>query len=152
VVEIKAEKYRGRFIQWWNSEYMRMKFPDHIALSIGLNSTFIRGQSMTFSINLLTRGQEPGFSITVTDQERIIGEIDMGLNLTVSNYDGNPMDITKASLEGKVESLSLAWGYGGEVYRGYNPSGKVIWRGVTAGIGFSYGVSYGSGVTKQVWP
>lgn len=138
--------------QFWYSEYMRMKVPDHFALSFGLNSTFVRGQSMAWSINLLTRGKEPGFSITVTDMERKGGEIDWGFDLTISRYEGNPMDINKASLEGKVKSISATWGYGGEGYIGYNPSGKVIWKGASAGVGLSYGVSYGSGTTRQIWP
>ena len=115
--------------QFWNSEYMRMKVPDHFALSFGLNSTFVRGQSMAWSINLLTRGKEPGFSITVTDMERKGGEIDWGFDLTISRYEGNPMDINKASLEGKVKSISATWGYGGEGYMGYNSRGDPYWEG-----------------------
>lgn len=115
--------------QFWYSEYMRMKVPDHFALSFGLNSTFVRGQSMAWSINLLTRGKEPGFSITVTDMERKGGEIDWGFDLTISRYEGNPMDINKASLEGKVKSISATWGYGGEGYIGYNSRGDPYWEG-----------------------
>jgi len=148
----KPIKKQSWLTQFWYSEFIRMKVPDHFALSFGLNSTFIQGQSLSWSFNVLTRGEEPGFSITVTDQERIVGEIDWGFNLTVSRYDGNPMEINKASLEGKVKSISAAWGVGGEGYMGYNPSGKVIWRGASTGIGLSYGVSYGSGVTRQIWP
>ena len=136
----------------WDLRILGSSIPDHIALSVGLNSTFVRGQSMTWSFNVLTRGKEPGFSITVTDMERKGGEIDWGINLTMSRYDGNPLDINKASLEGKIKSVSAAYIYGGEVHTGYNPSGKVIWRGASTGFGFSYGVSYGSGVTRQIWP
>lgn len=136
----------------WNFRLIGKEIPDHIAFSIGLNSTFVRGQSISWSLNLLTRGKEPGLSVTVTKMDRIMGEIDWGVNLTMSEYNGNPLDLDKASLTGRVESISANYIYGGEFYRGFDPYGKIVWGGVSTGFGFSYGMSYGTGVTTQIWP
>jgi hypothetical protein len=101
---------------------------------------------------LLTRGKEPGFFVTATSIERKGFEVDWGLNLTMSNYDGNPLEIDKASYLGKTDAFSASFGYGGEGIIGYDMKGNRRWHGVSGGIGFSFGTSWGTGTTQQIWP
>ena len=135
----------------WDLKIIGKDAPDIISIDINIGSTFFAGGSMTYSINLLTRGK-PGVSITATEQERFGGEINWGVNLNVGYYMGNPLDIRNSSVAGPIKSFSGDIIGGGQVYFGYDETGRHVWTGFGVGIGFSGGGSYGFGRTRIIWP
>jgi RHS repeat-associated protein len=135
----------------WDLKIIGRDFPDLISIDINVGSTPIAGGSMTYSVNIFTRG-EPGINVTATDQNRFGGEIDWGINSNIGYYQGNPLNINPSSISGPVESISAGWGYSGQGYFGYNTEGDLRWIGFGMGIGLSGGASYGTGITRIIWP
>ncbi len=157
VLGVARESGRGGISFWdglllaWDLKIVGKDFPDLISFDITVNSTAFAGGSITYAINLYTRG-ERGINITVTEQNRIGGEINWGFNLNVGYYQGNPLNSTHTSVAGPLESISAGWGYSGQGYFGYNTQGEIRWIGGGIGIGFSGGASYGFGETFIIWP
>ena len=136
----------------WNLKIIGGSIPDNISVDLTLGTVFGYGMSMTFSINLLTRG-DAGFYLTRTEQSRIGGEVDWGFNANIGYFTGNPLDINKSSLLGPVRSVSGGWIYGGNISAGYSNSnfGIPSWINVGTGVGLTGGGSYGWGKTYKGW-
>ena len=135
----------------WNLKAIGGNIPDNISFDLNIGSVFVAGASMTYSVNILTRGKA-GVYLTRTEQERVGGEIDWGININFSNYTGNPLNISKQTLLGPVRSISGGWGVGGNGYFGYDSkTSKVMWIGGGVGIGLTGGASYGWGRTIGSW-
>ena len=124
--------------------------PDLISVDVNIGSTLVAGAGMTYSINLLTRG-EPGIYLTRTEQERFGAEVDWGFNANIAYFNGDPAEITKQLLPGPIQSISAGFGFGGQSYIGYDLDRNVAWRGAGVGVGLSYGISYGRGKTYLGW-
>ena len=155
-IENASNHNSSEFTSWdalrflWNAKIIGREIPDNISLDLTISGTFVAGASMTYSVNFLTRGA-PGIYLTRTEQERVIAEVDYALNLNVFNYQGNPLNINDQRLPGAMESVSGGFGWGLNVYRGFDDSGDLLWIGAGTGIGLTGGLSYGWGNTKAGW-
>jgi hypothetical protein len=141
------------FVFLWNLRVIGQNVPDNISVDLTLASVFGGGPSMTYTINLLTRG-DAGFCVTRTEQLRYGGEIDWGLNLNYGFYTGDPFDINKKTLLGPMQSLSGGDGVvGANIAVGYKDKifGSPSWITIGAGIGLTIGGSYGEGITYPSW-
>jgi len=138
--------------QLWDLKIIGGSMPDNISLDLNLGSVLGIGESVTFSVNILTRG-DAGFYLTRTEQLRGGAEVDWGLNINMGYYTGNPLDINKSSLLGPVRSVSGGWIYGGNISAGYsnNNFGRPSWINVGIGVGLTGGGSYGWGKTYGSW-
>jgi len=135
----------------WYSEYMRTKIPDLITLSIDWSAVPVFGIGLSFQLNLLTRGREPGVFFTNTPSLRKYFEVDAGFNIGVARYMGNPYDIERSSVTGKIQDVNAGYIFGVNVWRGFDNDGMVNWYGVKAGVGTTFGLSYGEGNTSFGW-
>ncbi len=136
----------------WNLKIIGGSIPDNISFDLTLGSVFGIGESTTFSINILTRG-DAGFYLTRTEQLRGGAEVDWGLNINFGYYTGDPLNINKSSLLGPVRSVSGGWIYSGNISTGYSNSnfGTPSWITVGTGVGLTGGGSYGWGKTYKGW-
>ena len=134
----------------WNSKIIGKDIPDLFSVDVTASSSVGVGASVTYSINLLTRGKS-GISITATEQWRNGVEIDYGINFNIANYIGNTSNINHLSILGAVTSISGGWGIGGQGFLEYNTQGYRRWVGAGVGIGLTYGISWGNGTTRVIW-
>jgi hypothetical protein len=134
----------------WDLKIIGRDFPDNISFDLNLGTVFGIGESVTFSINILTRG-DAGISLTRTEQLRGGEEVDWGLNINFGYYTGNPLNINESTLLGPVRSVSGGWFYGGNISAGYKDRnfGRPSWINFGTGIGLTAGGSYGWGKTYK---
>ncbi len=135
----------------WHAKIMFRDIPDIISFDLNVGATPVRGASMTYSINIITRG-DPGIYLTRTEQERFGAEIDLGINVNFSHASENPLNLKRDILEGPVQSLSGGIGTGIDLNKGYDAqTGVSMLHGIGIGAGLSGGVSYGEGRTYLGW-
>jgi hypothetical protein len=142
--------YLGAIKMAWDCRVIGSTVPDNISLNITISAAFVRGNSMEYTINLLTRG-EAGFYLTRTEMDRWGSEFNLGINANISYYKGNPLMLDKSKLLGPVKNVSGGYFYGGELFKAYDDNGFNNWDGAGTGIGFTAGGSYGWGKTKSGW-
>jgi RHS repeat-associated protein len=133
----------------WNSSFVRSYIPDKISFSIGGDLAAYLGvgaQPVNFSI--LTRGKNPGIYMTPSFNVNAgYGTfISAGFNLTLSNYTGDPRNITDKMLDGQSYGIIANGGYLGDFSIGgsYSPVGPGDgFVNVTFGFGAGEGVFVG---------
>ena len=136
----------------WNLKIIGGSVPDNISFDLTLGTVFGIGESETFSINILTRG-DAGFYLTRTEQSRIGAEVDWGLNVNFGYFTGDPLDISKSTLLGPIRSASFGFYDSGNLSLGYRDKsyGFPSWITGGTGIGLTGGVSVGNGKTYGSW-
>jgi RHS repeat-associated protein len=139
--------------QAWNLKLIGKNFPDNISFETTISGAFVVGNSMHYSLNLLTRGNDAGFHLTSTSMDRIGAEFNIGIGINCSYFTRNPLFLTKETLNGPIKNVSGGFIWGGSGFFGYPDSNskKPTWIGVGTGIGFTIGASYGRGTTSSGW-
>ena len=148
--QLGYEDYISSLKLMWDCKVIGAGIPDNISLGLTISSTFVRGNSMEYTLNFLTRG-DIGFYRTTTQMDRAGAEFNMGINLNLSYFTGNPLMINESTLFGSVRNVSGGYFWGGEGFVGYDKYGNPIWVGIGAGAGITAGSSYGWGNTTSGW-
>jgi hypothetical protein len=135
----------------WDTRLIGKEIPDVITLSLDLNSTFVRGGQMSYSVNFMTRGDK-GIYLTRTEMETKGFGPDWGLNIGGLWYEHIPINLNKENLAGPVESASGGFVYGGSIIWALDPRNRAVaFRGFSTGVGLTVGGNYAKGKTYLGW-
>jgi len=130
----------------WNSAPMRGLVPDNITLEFNVGASSIVGGNATYTINLITRGQKPGLYFTKTFQNSMGVEYGYGASLGFYHFSPSLSELKGSTLLGRTDTYTGGFGAGGSISLGYD-NNKVIWSGVSAGVGATLGASRSTGTT-----
>lgn len=135
----------------WYSPIVMKVIPDLITLSFDPSCTVGLGLGVSFQLNILTRGLEPGVFVTnvITDRTLFMG--DFSLNIGAATYNGNIYTLRRRDLTGTTQDLGVGLLLGVNVWRGLNNNGDAMWYGWKSGFGGTLGISYGTGNTNTGW-
>ncbi|MEP6793521.1 MAG: hypothetical protein ABJB16_04290, partial [Saprospiraceae bacterium] len=139
----------------WNSWLMRLIIPDVYTIDVTVGAAVGVGVSETYTLNLITRGNDWGFHRTSIQPMVYGGEIGYGGNIGYLNYSGPVESLSRETLLGPSRSGSAGFGFGVNVNAGYadwNSSfADPILFGMSVGVGDTVGVSYSEGETHSGW-
>lgn len=131
-----------------------MLVPDNITLDVNYTAVLGRGGSLTYTINLLTRGKSPGIYVTKTSMNPYLAEIGWGINFGINHYLRDINTMLPSSLLGKAGTVSIGAGPGVNYNTGYESDDSdlldPIWNGFSAGFGETVGASAGVGNTSPI--
>jgi hypothetical protein len=90
----------------WNSDVMRWIVPDVLTLDVNYSTALGIGASETYTLNLITRGEDAGFHKTSTMQWTYGGLWGAGINGGSMHYDGPVSTLSVNSLLGPTRTIS----------------------------------------------
>jgi len=133
----------------WNSPIARRYIPDKISFAIGGDIALgggVGAQPINFTI--LTRGKDPGVYLTPTfnTYAGVGAFFSGGVELTISNYTGDPRKITASMVTGETNGGYATGGLLGDFSAGvtYSPATNVHgFLNVSVGIGIGGGAFIG---------
>jgi len=134
----------------WDLDLIMPTFPDLISLDFTLTSSSVAGGTITYSLNIFTRG-DAGINLTRTEQDTWGPNIEWGPNLNFGYFQGNGLECKPSTIYGAVTTWSAGYKVSLQVTQGYDNNGVLTWIIVGTGFGLSGGVSYGEGNT-YTWP
>lgn len=103
----------------WNSAPMRGLVPDNITLEFNVGASSIVGGNATYTINLLTRGQDPGLYFTKTFQNSMGVEYGYGASLGLYHFSPSLSQLNSGTLLGRTDTYTGGLGAGGGISLGY---------------------------------
>ena len=130
-------------------ERVKYGMPDLLSFSANIESTFLVGASSSWQFNMLSIGSEKGWFYSRSSADTWGFGVDWGFNLNEVWYVGpkNLEDIMRKDVEGKFSYWQGNFIVGFGKFKGYDPKGKIVWKGNITGGGFGFGGSYGEGRT-----
>ncbi len=135
----------------WDSDPMRGLVHDNLTIEINVGAALGDGMTAQYTLNLLTRGPQPGLFVTQTLQDSNGGASSYGISFGQYYFDGPINEMTRSSVEGRTDTYAAGCHLGGgSVSLGYNNDGKVVWSGVSGGIGKTIGVMKSAGETAII--
>jgi RHS repeat-associated protein len=138
----------------WNSWLARRIIPDNITLDVSYGATLVAGGNLTYTLNILTRGEAPGLYLTRTFIVNYGGEIGYGVNLGTMLYNKDIRTMKPSSLLGMASNVSGGAGVGANFNFGYESTDSSLlnplWQGMSVGVGDTVGAAVGTGTTTPI--
>jgi RHS repeat-associated protein len=139
----------------WNSDAMRWIVPDVLTLDVNYSTALGIGASETYTLNLITRGEDAGFHKTSTMQWTYCGLWGAGINGGSMHYDGPVSTLSVNSLLGPTRTISGEFIGGVNINAGYSDWSaspmKPSLTGISGGLGITVGAGYSVGETRVGW-
>lgn len=139
----------------WNSDVMRWIVPDVLTLDVNYSTALGIGASETYTLNLITRGEDAGFHKTSTMQWTYGGLWGAGINGGSMHYDGPVSTLSVNSLLGPTRTISGEFIGGVNINAGYSDWNaspmKPSLTGISGGLGITVGAGYSVGETRVGW-
>jgi hypothetical protein len=134
----------------WNSRPARILLPDNISVNVTFAGGFMFS-SVTYSVNFLTRGKDPGVYFSKTEMDKMFGiGFLSGPSIGLHFYQKKVNELNSNELFGKTQSGagSIIWGGGAQFP--HDANGKLMWIGIDIPFFPGIGGMGGTGHTSPI--